>query len=191
MRLRSLAAGFALASMCGGAAADLYLWKDPATGAMRIYSYPPPWYGNPELERRSPKVERIPERQRAPVVQPEPATLAVPASPEAKPEPAGPGAPPPPPGMGGAAGGPGASVLAMLEAQRKRLMDLFASLPAKPDFDRAGLGLRQQLEAYQAVAAEMDRIDPKGAEARRAESRTLVERLSDGLRAQTGAQPAR
>ena len=188
MRARILAGGLVVAAASGGAYADLYIWKDPATGAMKIYSYPPPWYGNPELERRSPKVERIPERQRAPVVQPETATLAVPASPEAKPAPA---APPPPPGMGAAAGGPGASVLAMLEAQRKRLMDLFASLPAKPDFDRAGQGLQQQLEAYQAVAAELDRIDPKGAEARRAESRTLVERLRDGLRAQTGAQPAR
>lgn len=94
MRARILAGGLAVAAASGGAYADLYVWKDPATGAMRIYSYPPPWYGNPELERRSPKVERIPERQRAPVVQAPPVAeiLPPPAAPQA-----GPGAPPPPP----------------------------------------------------------------------------------------------
>lgn len=93
MRARILAGGLVVAAASGGTYADLYIWKDPATGAMKIYSYPPPWYGNPELERRSPKVERIPERQRAPVVEP----AAAPALPEPNPAPAGPGAPPPPP----------------------------------------------------------------------------------------------
>jgi len=48
-----------LAGMCGGAVAYLYLWEDPATGATRICSHPRPWYGNPELQRRSPKLERM------------------------------------------------------------------------------------------------------------------------------------
>ncbi len=177
----------AMAAAAGGAAADLYLWKDPATGSVKIYSYPPPWYGNPELEKRSPKVERVPERQRVPVVEPD----AAPTAPAAKPSPAKPGVPPPPPGMGGAVGALAPALLAPLEAQRKRLLEIFSALPARPDFDRAGQGMQQQLEAYQAVSAEMDRIDPKGAEARRADSRTLIERLRDGLRAQTGAQPQR
>lgn len=102
---RVVAAGLALAFASGGVLADLYLWKDPATGAMKIYSYPPPWYGNPELEKRSPKVERIPERQRAPVVQAEP--VQAPSSlPPPAPSPAGPGAPPPPPVMKPSAEGP-------------------------------------------------------------------------------------
>lgn len=91
-----LAAGLALAGASACVHADLYLWKDPATGAMRIYSYPPPWYGNPALEKRSPKVERIPERQRAPAVQPESVPLVPPPP---VPQATGPGAPPPPPIM--------------------------------------------------------------------------------------------
>jgi hypothetical protein len=94
VKARAFAAGLVLACASGGVLADLYVWKDPATGAMRIYSYPPPWYGNPALERRSPKVERIPERQRAPVVQAEPVPAIEP--PPAAPQ-AGPGVPPPPP----------------------------------------------------------------------------------------------
>ena len=92
---------------------------------------------------------------------------------------------------GGLAGGLNLSLRAPLEAQRKRLLELFSSLPSKSDFDRASQGLQQQLQGYQAVAAKMDRIDPKSAEARRAESRTIVERLRDGLRAQTGTQAGR
>lgn len=187
MTLRTLAMGLVLAGLSGSAVADLYVWKDPATGATRIYSYPPPWYGNPELERRSPKVEHIPARRSAPVVQPIAAPVAA-ALPEPNPAPAAQGAPPPPAGLGGAVGGLASAFLAPLEAQRKRLLGLFSALPSKPDYDRAGQGLQQQLEAYQAVAAEMDRIDPKGAEARRTESRALVDRLRDGLRAQTGTQ---
>lgn len=94
-----------LAAASGGVHADLYLWKDPATGAMKIYSYPPPWYGNPALERRSPRVERIPERQRVPVVEPAAAPV-VPAVPAAKPAPAGPDTPPPPPIVKPPVGGP-------------------------------------------------------------------------------------
>lgn len=93
MKARAFVAGLLLACASGGVLADLYLWKDPATGTMRIYSYPPPWYGNPALEKRAPKVERIPGRQRAPVVQAEPVpAIEPPATPEAEP-----GVPPPPP----------------------------------------------------------------------------------------------
>jgi hypothetical protein len=43
------------------AAAELYRWIDPETGSVKFSSYPPPWYGDPALEKRAPKVERIPE----------------------------------------------------------------------------------------------------------------------------------
>lgn len=49
-----------------GAAADLYRWVDPDTGSVKFSSYPPPWYGDPAMERRAPKVEVIPERGTAP-----------------------------------------------------------------------------------------------------------------------------
>lgn len=98
MKVRGLAAGLALALGSSGVLADLYVWKDPATGATRIYSYPPPWYGNPALEKRSPKVERVPERVPAPAVRPEQIPLASPppVAPAAVPA-AAPGDAPPPP----------------------------------------------------------------------------------------------
>ena len=52
------------------AAADLYRWVDPETGSVKFSSYPPPWYGDPERELRSPKVERIPEMKTAPKAEP-------------------------------------------------------------------------------------------------------------------------
>jgi len=167
VRARFVAAGLVLACAAGVVHADLYLWKDPATGAVKIYSYPPPWYGNPALERRSPKVERIPERQRAPVVRPERVPLA-------SPPPVGSVAgldealPPPP----GAAGSPAPALLGPLEAQRKRLLGVLADMRVQQD-----PGLQRQFEAYRGLADQMDRIDPAGAESRAAEFRALIERL--------------
>ena len=40
--------------------ADLYRWVDPETGSVKFSSYPPPWYGDEAMQRRAPKVERIP-----------------------------------------------------------------------------------------------------------------------------------
>lgn len=166
MRARILAGGLVLAAASGGAYADLYIWRDPATGATKIYSYPPPWYGNPQLERRSPKVERVPERQRAPAVRPEAAALAVPP-PAARPM--GPDAAPP--GLGAAGGILAPALLGPLEEQRRRLLDEMAAMRDSKD---PGLTLR--LEGYRTLVSQMDRIDPAGAEARRADLRTLIER---------------
>jgi len=71
----------------GPAAADLYRWVDPETGSVKFSNYPPPWHGDPELERRAPKVEVIPERSSAPSSGPRPEAEAKP-KPVAKPEPA-------------------------------------------------------------------------------------------------------
>lgn len=153
MRLRALAAGIALAGAGQSAAADLYRWIDPASGSVKITSYPPPWYGNPELEKRAPKVERIPERQRAPVVRPESARLAE-----------------PPPVA--SAGPPGPAPLGPLEAQRKRLLGELAAMR-----DARDPGLMRRLEGYRDLVLQMDRIDPAGAEARANDLRTLIERM--------------
>ena len=57
------------------ARADLYRWIDPETGAIKYSSYPPPWVGDAERERRLPPVEvlrytprgaaKTPERDKA------------------------------------------------------------------------------------------------------------------------------
>ncbi len=82
---------------------------------------------------------------------------------------------------------PAASPLAGLVARWRELRQALDSLPTQGDFDRAGAGLRQQAEAYQAVRAELDRIDPAGAARRRAEDEPLLVKLARGIQAQVEA----
>jgi len=162
VRAYILAGGLVVAAS-GGAYADLYLWKDPATGAMRIYSYPPPWYGNPELERRAPKVERIPERQRAPaVVEPESRATPSAAAPPTAP-------PPAPPAVQ-------STNLAQMEARRTQLLQQIVAAGAKgvgqpaPEMDRV-------VDEYLRLLLDMARIDPGSAEARRAETQAVIDKI--------------
>jgi hypothetical protein len=71
-----------------------------------------------------------------------------------------------------------------LEERWRGLLRVLAVLPQQPDFDRAGQAIQQQVQAYEAVRAELDRMDPNGAARRRAEEGGLFERLKKGLEAQ-------
>jgi hypothetical protein len=137
----------ALAFFSQAALADLYRWVDPESGSVKFSSYPPPWYGDPQLEKRSPRVERIPE--------------AAPAA-------------------AGEAKAPPGSERESLEARRRALMQELSTVSARSDFDRGGAGFKRQLEAYQALTVELDRLDPKGADRRRAEGQALLENLLRG-----------
>ena len=130
--------------------ADLYRWVDPDTGAVKFSSYPPPWLGDPERSRNAPAVEVVPYRG-----------SPAPAKPAAKPA-----APPV------AAGTP-----AVLEERRASLLRFFAALPPNFDYNRDGAAVQRQLAAYQAASAELDRLDPGGAERRRAEETSVFEPL--------------
>ncbi|MGH8723399.1 MAG: DUF4124 domain-containing protein [Burkholderiales bacterium] len=132
--------------------ADLYRWIDRETGSVKYSNFPPPWFGDPEKERRSPAVEVIPYRD---------PRAAKPAATD-KPSPA-------------------AAAIAGLQARWTELARSFAALPATTDFERAGPGLRQQIEAYQVLSAELDRLDPAGAARRRAQEPAVVEVLRRGL----------
>jgi len=79
--------------------------------------------------------------------------------------------------------------LATLQDRLRSLLQELAALPTNVDFNRAGEGLKQQLETYRALADELDRMDPKGAARRRAETQPLIGRLIEGLRAQFSAKP--
>ena len=163
---------FALAVLlCAASAeADLYRWIDPETGSVKFSSYPPPWYGDAEKEKRAPRVEHIPPRRPA----------AAPGTPVSVPGPSGlPGAATPP-------GTAGLSVQA-LEEQRKRLMQELASPAARKDL-QAGT-LRKQLESFAVVGAQLDQLDPAGAEKRRAEAQPVLEKLVQGLSAQPKSPP--
>jgi|SRR5437870_5886689 len=99
-----------------------------------------------------------------------------------------PAAPTPQPGVTAAKPKPPAGPLAALEARWSELLtQLTAATPQ--DFSRSGEGLRQHVEAYEAVRVELDRLDPAGAARRRNEAGSLLERLRQGFAAQFGTSP--
>lgn len=69
-----------------------------------------------------------------------------------------------------------ADSLAALEA-RWRAMVLQLSAKAPQDGSRGPGALRAELEAYESLRAQLDRLDPAGAPRRATETRILVERL--------------
>jgi hypothetical protein len=79
--------------------------------------------------------------------------------------------------------GPGVPVpdVPALEERRRALQQSLLLAPA--DSRGAGDSLRQQAAAYQAISAELDQIDPAGAERRRAEDAGLLEKMRRGLEA--------
>jgi hypothetical protein len=169
---RALAA-LALLAWAGAAPADLYRWVDPQTGSVKYSSYPPPWYGDEALERRAPKVERIPAgREPPPVrggVEELPAAAAASAGSAGSAREAPASLPP----------GRRAEVLA---DQWREFLTAFAALRQPDEIDRARTTLRPQLEAFQKLSAELDRADPAGAERRAAEAKPVIARLQDVLR---------
>jgi hypothetical protein len=78
-----------------------------------------------------------------------------------------------------------------VEALQVRWSELLTQLSgaAPQDFDRGGEGLRQHIEAYEALRVELDRLDPAGAARRRAESTSVLEKLKQGFAAQFSAVP--
>ena len=69
-------------------------------------------------------------------------------------------------------------LLATLEARWRALLAELAALAENKDAARGGEGLRQHLEAYEAVRAELDRIDPAGKKRREAETTGVLERFA-------------
>ena len=168
----------ALVLLAREALADLYRWVDPETGSVKFSSYPPPWYGDAEKEKRAPKVEHIPERKSSsgtPVDVPGPTGL--------------PGAAAAPGAQGASPAAQGASLEA-LEQQRKRLLLEIGSPAAQKDLQGGGSALKRQIESFAAVNAQLDRLDPAGADKRRADAQPVLERLVEGLRSQPNTAPA-
>jgi len=139
---------FTVLVLPGVAQADMYRWVDRETGSVRFSNTPPPWFGDPEKERRSPRVEVI--KYRATAEKPKPAPELEKAAAEAR-------------------------SIAALEARWLELIRFFASLPPGTDLERAGPNLRQQLETRQALAAELERLDPGGAARRRSQEAAVIE----------------
>jgi hypothetical protein len=122
------------------ARADLYRWIDPETGAIKYSSYPPPWVGDAERERRFPPVEVLRYTPRGAAKTPE-----------------------------------GDKAIAPLEDRRRRLLQELLALPERKD--RGSDEIQRQLQAYQLLADELDRLDPRGAAGRKAEDYEVMEKL--------------
>jgi hypothetical protein len=166
------ALGAALLASAGAALADLYRWVDPETGSVKFSSYPPPWYGKPALERRSPKVERIPAGKAPPPAEPESPGEPLPAASQ-RPAP-------------DAADPKAGSTVAGLETARKTLLQRLEALQRGEERGADSRALPPLLAAYQALVAELDRVDPQGAAARRTETQALLERLRALMGAPSG-----
>jgi hypothetical protein len=138
------------------AAADLYRWVDPETGSVKFSSYPPPWYGEDAQQRRGPKVEHIPARSN-PVAPLDPVEDKSRESgvPEGR--------------------------LPALEAQRKALLQQIAESATRGGAER-GQGMQKQLEAFAELSARLDKVNPEGAAARRAEAEAMLQKLIKGER---------
>jgi hypothetical protein len=134
----------------GAAAADLYRWVDPETGSVKFSSYPPPWYGDEGAQKRAPKVEHIPAR-------------STPRGPDARLESA-PGAP-----------REGAPNLDALERQRKTTMEQINASAGRP-----GADTQKQLETLAAVIEQLDKLNPEGSAARRAETEAMLQKIIKG-----------
>jgi len=155
MRL-AIAIVVAMLAWAAPAAADLYRWVDPETGSVKFSSYPPPWYGDEAQQRRAPKVEHIPARSN-PVAPLDPAADKPRDS--RLPE-----------------GG-----VQALEAQRKAVLQQIAESAARSGPER-GAGMQKQLEAFAELSARLDKVNPEGAAARRAEAEALLQKMIKGDR---------
>jgi hypothetical protein len=83
---------------------------------------------------------------------------------------------------------PAAGPIAALEARMAEILAQFTGAGSQ-DLSRSGQGLRQHVEAYDAVRAELDRLDPAGAARRRNEATGLLDRMRQGFAAQFGTAP--
>jgi hypothetical protein len=153
----------AMMAWAGAAGADLYRWVDQESGSVKYSSYPPPWYGDEAKQRRAPKVEVIPSGRD---------TAARPAPLDAETE--------------AAKKNDVAKGLEPLEVRRRQLLAAISAIPPNFDYARDGPAFRRQIEAFQAVSMEMDKLDPKGAERRLAEAKVAIARLAAELRSQLG-----
>ena len=142
-----------VAFFVGAARADLYRWVDPETGSVKFSTYPPPWYVDEGKQGRGPKVERIPTG-RDPAARPDVATAD--------------------------AQNPSKGYEA-LEAQRKAMLQQMPGIAARGGAQGGVPALQKHLEAFAALSQQIDKLNPEGAAARRAEAETVLQNLIRGL----------
>ncbi len=127
--------------------ADLYRWIDPESGSVKYSNVAPSWYGDQERQVRLPAVEVLPYEP-----------LGIPAK------------------KADEATSSSANAVSALEARWRAFLQSVSTLTPS-DFERAGRGIQRQLQAYQALVAELDRLDPAGQKRRQAQETLVLEKL--------------
>jgi len=72
---------------------------------------------------------------------------------------------------------PGEAPAEVLEARWRSYLQGFEAAAAGGDLERAARTIQAQIEAYQSVVAQLDRIDPAGKKRRQAEEALVLEKL--------------
>jgi len=65
----------------------------------------------------------------------------------------------------------------VLEARWRNLLQIVGSLPRQTDFNTANDTVKAQLQAFQSLSSELDRVDPRGSERRAAEALGVMEKM--------------
>ncbi len=132
------------------------LWV-PAAGA-DLYRWVDPESGSVKYSSYPPPWHGDPAKaRRAPKVEVIPSGRATPAPPEA-------------------AAVPDAGLMAALEIRRKDMLQRVPVLAGQARTPAGAQALTKHLEAYMALSDEIDRVDPRGAAARRLELQALVQK---------------
>lgn len=161
------------------ASADMYRYRDPDTGKIKLTNIPPPWLNKPELAMKAPRTEVI-----RPPGAPAPASAAAaPAPGSSATRPAASGtapdfaAPPSGPATVGANAPDGAFGL---DRQRKLVLQQMVG-------EAQGVGTPEGKQRFFAklgeaisIESRLDAIDPAGKSAREAERARAIERCTDG-----------
>ena len=150
----------ALAVAAASAQADMYRYRDPETGQMKLTNIPPPWLAKPGAA--APRTDVIRDQ-------------ATPAAPAA----AKPAAEPPAPTPSAGAGAPAQAF--ELERQRKLLLQQLVADAPNVGTPAGKQRFLAKLGDVVSVESRMDKVDPAGRKAREVERNRAIEQCADGF----------
>jgi hypothetical protein len=177
---RAACAAAALATLAApNALADMYRYRDPETGKVKLTNIPPPWLNKPALAANAPRTE---------VIRPPGAPVPASTSAVAAPAPAGTR----PPGSGTApdvaAPAPGPATVGAnapdgafgLDRQRKLVLQQMVGEAQNVGTPEGKQRFFAKLGEAISIESRLDAIDPAGKSAREAERGRAIERCTDG-----------
>jgi len=150
----------ALAVAAASAQAEMYRYRDPETGQMKLTNIPPPWLAKPGAA--APRTDVIRDQ-------------ATPAAPAA----AKPATEPPAPAQSAGAGAPAQAF--ELERQRKLLLQQLVADAPNVGTPAGKQRFLAKLGDVVSIDSRMDKVDPAGRKAREVERNRAIEQCADGF----------